>query len=58
METNHVIITLLSLAILALSIYIFVRKQRSSSEHFSSPQYDDMGAGHAWDNQDYAALGM
>ncbi len=63
MEDYHTIITILSIIILLESLYIFSKKMKSSrsrrrgAEGFA-PIYDDMGQGHAWDNQDYATLGM
>ncbi len=55
METQHGIITFLSLAILVLSVYIYLKKE-AKSEHFVSPLYNDLGAGHDWDNSDFATV--
>ncbi len=55
MEKTHAIISALSIAVLILSIYIFIRKE-GKSESFVSPLYNDMGAGHDWDNSDFATV--
>jgi hypothetical protein len=55
METTHTIITILSVLVLLLSIYIYLRKE-GKAENFVSPLYNDLGSGHEWDNQDYATV--
>ncbi len=55
MENTHVFITILSIIILLLSIYIYLKK-KGHLENFSAPLYNDLGAGHDWDNNDYATV--
>ncbi len=55
MENTHTIITVLSMIVLGLSVYIYMRKE-GLAEHFVSPLYNDMGAGHDWDNTDFATV--
>ncbi len=55
MDKSHMLITGLSMAILGLSIYIFVKKQQKK-EHFVSPLYNDTGMPD-YEGQSYAKLG-
>ena len=55
MENTHTIISVLSVLVLILSVYIYLRKE-GKAENFAAPLYNDLGAGHDWDNTDYATV--
>jgi hypothetical protein len=55
MESTYTIVTVLSVIIFILSVYIYMLK-KGNAEHFANRLYDDMGAGHDWDNTDYATV--